>query len=128
LIFIRILNNNLDQAADRKKFREKDYYFKYKEVGYIEINCSFYARIGRVNIIKANSNKKSDKKKLFLGENSTLRKTSIRRIVLLLKQLLDKQVLQKPYKIIYNRFIIIVKIFLNTRARGFIFINKKFAI
>jgi hypothetical protein len=36
--------------------------------------------------------------------------------------------LQKPYKIIYNRFIIIAKTFLDTRARGFIFINREFVI
>jgi hypothetical protein len=48
--------------------------------------------------------------------------------MLLLRQLLDKQALQKSYKIIYNRFIIITKIFLDTRIKGFIFINKEFVI
>jgi hypothetical protein len=56
-------NNNPDQAADYKKFREEGYYFKYKEIRYIEINCSFRARMGYMNIIEANSNKKGDKGK-----------------------------------------------------------------
>jgi hypothetical protein len=46
-----------------------------------------------MNIIKADSNEKSNKKRLLLGENFILGETSIRKIILLLRQLLDKQVL-----------------------------------
>jgi hypothetical protein len=63
MISIRISNNNPDQAANRKKFHEKDYYFKYKEIGYMEINYFFCTCIGRVNIIEANSNEKGNKGK-----------------------------------------------------------------
>jgi hypothetical protein len=58
-----VSNNNPDQAADRKKLYEEGYCFKYKKIRYIEINYPFRIYIGRVNIIKADSNKKSDKGK-----------------------------------------------------------------